>query len=490
MRKLQIAITIFLLLVLGIVGFLAYKLRQYESYQEAIYPGVSAAGVPLQGQTQEQARQTLEEMVVAPLNQPVALQYITDTVVLLPTDVALEIQVSEMVQQAYTLGRGPEPQFWDGYLTFLIEGLQPVNEDVPLLYSYQPEMLRNFLQEIARERDQPLREVQPITDTLSFRPGKSGRRLDLESSLSLVEQSLTSPDQREVTLAVDMLEPAPPDLEMLRSMLQHRIDEFAGMVSIYVADPATGEQTEINPNIVYSGMSVVKMGVMLETFLHAEGAELDQETQDRMLKVVTDPTGSNYWANLLLGQIGDGSQMEGCRRFNARMGELGLTATFIREPYRLEVEGSHRGPGLARLLLLQDPVGANPDPFIQTSAHDMGVLLGMIYDCSQGKGRLLQDYAGSISAESCHLILDDMKQNPVRTMIGAGIPEDIPLAHKHGFAYDTHADAGVVFSPGGDYILVQFQYAPTDWLVWALSQPVFEDVSFATYNFFNIPGQE
>jgi hypothetical protein len=142
------------------------------------------------------------------------------------------------------------------------------------------------------------------------------------------------------------------------------------------------------------------------------------------------------------------------------------------------------------LPLLQGPISANPDPFIQTSAHDMGALLEMIYECSQDRGTLLQNYAGSISAESCQLILDDLKQNPVRTMIGAGIPEETPLAHKHGFAYDTHADAGIVFSEGADYVLVQFQYAPTDWLVWALSQPVFQDVSFATYNFFNIRSQE
>jgi hypothetical protein len=30
-------------------------------------------------------------------------------------------------------------------------------------------------------------------------------------------------------LVVDTLEPAPPDIEMLRAMLQHRIDEFPGM---------------------------------------------------------------------------------------------------------------------------------------------------------------------------------------------------------------------------------------------------------------------
>ena len=195
---------------------------------------------------------------------------------------------------------------------------------------------------------------------------------DEATTEQLVEQSLTSPDGREVALVVDTLEPAPPDIEMLRGVAQHRIDEFAGMVSIYVSDPATDARIEINPNIVYSGMSVVKLGIMVETFLHSEGTELDEETQDRMLKVVTDPTGSNYWANLLLGLIGDGSQFEGCRRVNARMDELGLTATFIREPYRLEIEGAHRGPGLAKLPLLQGSVSADPDPFIQTSAHDIG----------------------------------------------------------------------------------------------------------------------
>jgi beta-lactamase class A len=490
LRKLQIAITLLLLVVLAVVAFLAYKLHQYDSLREAIYPGVSAAGVPLQGQTRDQARHTLQEQIVAPLSQPIALQYITDTVVLLPSDVQMEIYIDDMVQQAHQLGRGEQPQFWDGYVKFLTEGMKPVDEDIPLLYSYQPQLVEEFLDDIAREKDRPLREVQPITDTLSFRPGRAGRRLDVGASLPLVERSLTSLDERDVALVVDTLEPAPPDLEMLRGVLQHRIDEFAGMVSIYVSDPATDTSIEINPNIVYSGMSVVKLGVMVEVFLYSEGTELDEETQEMMLKVVTDPTGSNYWANLLLGIIGDGSQFEGCRRVNARLDELGLTATFIREPYRLEVEGAHRGPGLAKLPLLQGTITADPDPFIQTSAHDIGVLLGMIYDCSQGEGRLLEDYQGRITSEACQLIIDDLKQNPVRTMIGAGIPEELPLAHKHGFAPDTHADAGIVFSEGGDYILVQFQYAPTDWLVWAISQPVFEDVSFATYNFFNIPGQE
>jgi hypothetical protein len=490
-RKLQLATTLFLLLVLAVIGFLAYKLRQYDSYKEAIYPGVSAAGIPLQGKTREEAHETLEEMVLTPLSHPIALQYHEDTTILMPSDVNLEIYVDNMVDEAYYLGRGEQTEFWDGYVRFLTEGITPVNEDVPLQYSYEQELVRDFLEEIALENDQPLREVQAITDTLSFVPGQPGRRLDVDLSLPRVERSLTSADEREVDLAVDELLPAPPDIEMLRSMVQHRIDEFAGIVGIYIADPVTDDRIEINSDVIYSGMSVVKIGILLDTILHFEGQLPDEETQDMMLNLVTDPTGSNYWANLLLGIIGDGNQFEGCRRTTARMSELGLNRTFIREPYRLEIEEEEArlGPGLAKPHFLQGPVSANPDPFIQTSAHDMGALLEMIYDCSQGEGKLLEDYAGGITSQGCQLILDDLKQNPVRTMIGAGIPEGTPLAHKHGFAYDTHADAGAVFSPGGDYIIVHFQYAPTDWLVWAISQPIFEDVSFATYNFFNI-GQE
>ncbi len=493
MRKFQLAVTLFLLLILAVIVFLAYKLHQYGGYREAIYPGVSAAGISLQGQTREQARQILEEMIVAPLNQPIALQYQEDTIILMPSDVNLELYVDNMVEEAYQLGRGEQATFWDGYVKFVTEGMTPVNEDIPLQYAYQQGMIGDFLEEIALERDQPLREVQPITDTLAFRPGRPGRRLDVALSVPRVERALTSADEREVTLVVEVLEPGPPNIEMLESMVQHRIDEFAGIVSIYIADPATDDRIEINSDVIYSGMSVVKIGIMLETLLHFEGEELDEETQDIMLKVVThttqELTGSNYWANLLLGMIGEGSQFEGCRRVTARMDELGLTRTFIKEPYRLETEEARTVPGLAKLLLLQGPIYANPDPLIQTSAHDIGTLLEMIYDCSQEEGRLLEDYAGRITSQGCQLILDDLKQNPVPTMIGAGIPEDVPLAHKHGFAYDTHADAGVVFSPGGDYVIVHFQYAPTDWLVWAISQPVFEDISLATYNFFNI-GQE
>ena len=58
------------------------------------------------------------------------------------------------------------------------------------------------------------------------------------------------------------------------------------------------------------------------------------------------------------------------------------------------------------------------------------------------------------------------------------------MAHKHGWIGDTHADASIVFSPGGDFVLVVFLYHP-EWLEWEISNPLISDIATATYNFFN-----
>jgi len=64
------------------------------------------------------------------------------------------------------------------------------------------------------------------------------------------------------------------------------------------------------------------------------------------------------------------------------------------------------------------------------------------------------------------------------------VPPDVPIAHRHGWVRDTHGDAGIVYSPAGDYVIVAFLYQP-DWLEWVTSSPLLADISLATYNFFN-----
>jgi beta-lactamase class A len=64
------------------------------------------------------------------------------------------------------------------------------------------------------------------------------------------------------------------------------------------------------------------------------------------------------------------------------------------------------------------------------------------------------------------------------------VPPDTPVAHRHGWSGDTHADAGIVYSPGGDYVLVEI-FHQKDWLPWDRSSPLMADISRAAYNYFN-----
>lgn len=77
-----------------------------------------------------------------------------------------------------------------------------------------------------------------------------------------------------------------------------------------------------------------------------------------------------------------------------------------------------------------------------------------------------------------------MTQNDIGSLIQEGVPAQIPIAHRHGWMADTHGDAGIVYSPGGDYVIVQFLYKP-NWLEWEVSSPLLANMSRATYNYFN-----
>lgn len=488
MRKRIATFLALLLLIVG--GVLAFQFTRYRTYLGSIRPGITAGGVDIGGMTPESALRTLEEMVVAPLSKPLHLRYEEEAILLTPASVGFRVHGEKMVEEAVILSHNQEAI--PGFVEFLMYGPGRLEAEIPLQVEFDSNALRSFLTGVAEKNDQPLREAQPIAGTLSFYPGQAEKRLNLDLSIARIEEVLLSIDSREVALVVETKEPPQPSLDLLRGVVEERIQEFDGTVGVYISNPATQESMEINSQTSFSGMSVVKVAIFLETYLHFAGEEPDSGSKEWMDKVVTDPVGSNYWANLLLGLVGEGSATEGARRTTERMQALGLNKSFIKGPFRLETEEveGRQVSGLASSLGRTPTKGrlqnTNPDPMIQTSPQDMGRLLEMIYQCGYGGGPLLDTFPGKITPQGCQEIQEFLARNPVRSMIGAGLPEGTRLAHKHGFADDTHADAGIVYSPGGDYIIVQFQYAPTDWLVWDLSQPVFEDVSRAAYNFFNI----
>jgi len=70
------------------------------------------------------------------------------------------------------------------------------------------------------------------------------------------------------------------------------------------------------------------------------------------------------------------------------------------------------------------------------------------------------------------------RESPINTVDGTRV------AHKHGYINDTHGNAGIVFTPGGDYALVTALHAPT-WLDFQISFPLIMDMSRETFNYLN-----
>ncbi len=104
--------------------------------------------------------------------------------------------------------------------------------------------------------------------------------------------------------------------------------------------------------------------------------------------------------------------------------------------------------------------------------------------CRNNGGMLRLLYPHQLTPDECGDILGWLERNEINTLLEAGMPEGTRIAHKHGWAGETHADVALVYSPGARFVLSTFLYRP-DWLVWSDSAPTFADIGRLTYRFFN-----
>jgi beta-lactamase class A len=101
-------------------------------------------------------------------------------------------------------------------------------------------------------------------------------------------------------------------------------------------------------------------------------------------------------------------------------------------------------------------------------------------------------YPDQFNPGECEAMIDHMLANQlsgeegVPVLVAAGLPNRTPIAHKHGWVDDTRADAALVFTPGGDYVLVIYLYQP-GWVDWEQTNSIMTRVSQLVYAFFNPP---
>ncbi len=449
-----------------------YKLNDYRAYRNQIPQEVSLAGIPMGGKWEAEAMELLAEAV----SQPVKLNYLNQSLLLHPQDVGFQLKADEMLEEVNKLKA--ETSFWPGFADYLLSA-EPQPVDIPLQASYDEQQLKDFLATIADEYDRPLQEPNANANTLTFVPGRPDQRLDIAASLPLVVGALNSAVVREVDLVVNLgPPPREPGLWMMRQMIEDILADFPGFYSIYIKDLATGEEFADDADVAYAGMSILKIAITMEAYKHLDGPP-DVDTTKILTETMT--LSGNFTANLLLRYtIGDGDAYEGVRRLNQTMKLIGLVNTFMATPYDEDVLPQH----ISTPANQRTDVSTNPDPFMQTTPQDMGRLLEMIYQCADGGGTLIAAYPDELTPDECQAMIAIMSENRIGELIEAGVPEGTPVAHKHGWVGDSHGDAGIVFTPGGDYVLCVYLYH-TGWLEWEVSSPLMARISEATYKYFN-----
>ncbi len=480
------------LIVLAVV-LAAAQLVYYSRIRSNFPPGMVIAGVNVGGLSQQRAAERLLQAYTA---VPVEVHYRDAVIQIKPGVIGFELDINAMMAAA-DLERLQQP-FWGGFWDFLWNRLPAPNE-VPLRATYSEERLRIFLRdEIAARYDQMPAAAQPLPGSTSFQAGKSGTVLDIDRAVILIDAALRSPGTRVVNLSFSRISPPRPSIENLEILLQQIIDlsEYDGLIEVYVNDLQTSQEIHfavqagqlVAPDISFTAASTMKIPIMVSVMQRVNAVENEEVTG--LIQLMIERS-ENDPADRLMETVMDRNL--GPLEVTKDMQALGFQNTFM---------AGYFYPGAPLLQRIQTPanqrsdVQAGPDPYNQTTPAEIGMLLEDIYRCAEnGGGTFGAVFPGQITQEECRSMISYLVLNKIAVLLQAGLPEGTRIAHKHGWIIEndglmhTIADAGLVYSPGGNYVIAVYMYHPVQMLFDPANRMVAE-LSQAVYNYFNLPGEQ
>jgi len=457
-----------------IVLFLIWEYIGFRSDTRFLPPDTTMAGLQVGGRTPEQALNALE----VAFSTPIEVTYVGKELSLDPTTVDLNF---DLKQTAAHLDAALAP--WRGINGFVAYVLRryPGSMDVPAAVSYSSEGLDSFLGRVAAQYDRPPQAPVPLPENLAFGPGHPGYSLDVSQSRTRLSAALVSATIKQVEMAVRIEQAPPLDINALSQLVSSLVDAHPDLtVGFFTKNLETGQELGLRSGVAFSGLSLLKIAILEETYRVLD-PPLSLQTSE-WLDSALGTADSNEAANMLLSQvIGQGDAYQGAESLTMSMGQLRLVNTFIAVPY------DEPGAGLTISTPANSGQGisTNPTPGMQTTPLDTGLLLEMIYQCSYGGGALMAVYPDAFTTDECSEMLGRMAGNSTETavLIETGVPAGTKVLHRHGFTSDTHADAGIVSGPGGDFVLVIYVYRP-EWLEWEESSRLVANVTTAVYNYF------
>jgi len=476
-----------LLLISAAVILTVVQLIRFSRMRAGFAPGTYIAGIPVGGLDQQQAA----DRITTAYNLPIELGYEGDYMQVKPSNLGFELDLTAMIaaadQKRVTL------PFWSSFWNYLWN--QPFDANVtPLQASIDENRIRTYLlEEIASRYDEVPSVSIPVPGTVNFQMGESGKLLDIERSIPVVEQALRSANTRSAQLLINEIAAKRPAIENLQDLIEDVIDRsgFDGLTEVYIMDLQKREEINFayeiginyDPEIAFTAASTVKIPIMVSVF-----SQLPEPTPlaasdliELMVEESKNPPADNLMQQYLDINLGPILVTED-------MQALGLSNTFLAGYF------FNGAPLLRRYTTPANQrfdYNTEPDPYNQTTTVDMGMLLDDLYQCAQtGGGSFAAVFGDQVSQSECQLMITFLSQNKNANYISAGLPDGTNFAHKHGYTAfggvtKSTMDAGIVFTQDGDYVIVIAMYQPTQ-LIFNVSNLLFAQISTAVYNYFDI----
>ncbi len=247
---------------------------------------------------------------------------------------------------------------------------------------------------------------------------------------------------------------------------------------VYVADLKYGQTLTINPDVIFSGVSMTKIAVLLAVY-HEFPTPLDQPTAILVAKMML--CSDNAATNALMKMLGKGDIEKGAAlvTFVVDLFSEGKRSFLLRRAYSDDGTPTITGGSV-------DLHSADADPYNQVLPQTLGELLARIYHCAQSEAEnnSTDGFYGLPTTAGCRHMLRLMRANHIGALIEGGVPASVKIAHKQGWSDDTHGDVAIINTPGGDYVLVIALHQRT-WLNYKGSFPVMAEVSRMVYNAYN-----
>lgn len=477
-------------IVITIVALVGYS-RTRNNYPT----GMTIGGVPVGGVDP----QTASQRVLQVYDSPIEVQYGEAVIQIDPSVVGFELDMDSMIAAADLARTGGS--FWGGFWNY-IWNRTPAPVEIPLSASLAEERLVDYLEnEISARYDEPPTPAQPVPGSTTFSPGAPGRVLDIPRAVRLIEDTLRSPNNRRVVLSFQQSAAARPTVQNLEILLQQNIlvAEFDGVIGLYMLDLQNGQEIHfamdrgelisVNPDVAFTSSSTVKIPIMVSYFVKYGTDALTENTSNQILDMIRKS--ENPPADRLMTDL---DSFRGPLVVTEDMRKIGLENTFLAGFF---CSAEAPCPLLERISTPANQridVATDPDVFNQTTASDTGMLLADIYQCAEsGGGALIAAFPQTINPEICQRMIDFLAADKIGVLIEAGVPEGTRVAHKHGWISEPSSgviknisDAAIVYTPGGNYVLVIYAYHPVQ-TIWEPVSTLFAQLSQTVYNFYNLP---